>query len=322
MEENDKMRLLSEMLRIRRFEEFLADQYPDQEIRCPMHLCIGQEATAVGICGALNREDSVYSNHRAHGHYIAKGGNVDEMLAELYGRETGCAGGRGGSMHLIDLEVGFMGATPIVGGTVPLAVGTAWSHKLRKTGNICVVFFGEGCFEEGVVSESLNFAALHKLPIVFVCENNTLSVYTPVHLRQPARSIHTVVEAMGITSFRSDGNDVNTVRELADAAIARARAGDGPTFLELDVYRWLEHCGPFYDNDLGYRTAEEVTVGEQNCPIERLKRQLSEDVDGFDALLADIEERIEEEIESAFQFALSSDVPSTQEMRAHIYAGE
>ena len=169
--------LLACMLRIRRVEESIARRYAEQEMRCPTHLCIGQEAIAVGVCNALLRTDKVFSNHRAHGHYLAKGGDLNAMIAELYGRAAGCCGGRGGSMHLIDLDAGFMGATPIVGGTVPIAVGSAWASCLKNSSDVTVVFFGDGCFEEGVMHESLNFAALHNLPIVFICENNSYSVY-------------------------------------------------------------------------------------------------------------------------------------------------
>ena len=147
------------MLRIRLVEQAIAERYAEQQMRCPMHLCIGQEAIAVGVCAALQPDDKVFSNHRAHGHYLAKGGSLKAMLAELYGRATGCCGGRGGSRHLIDLDAGFMGATPIVGGTVPLAVGSAWAARLQRQPRVTVVFFGDGCFEEGVVHESLNFAA-------------------------------------------------------------------------------------------------------------------------------------------------------------------
>jgi len=155
MNDSQLLSFYKSMLRIRRVEEVLADRYAEQEMRCPMHLCIGQEAIAVGVCAVLNNRDKVFSNHRAHGHYLAKGGDLDAMVAELYGKSTGCAGGRGGSMHLIDLQVGFMGATPIVGGTVPLSVGSAWADQLLDNDQVTVVFFGDGCFEEGVMHESL-----------------------------------------------------------------------------------------------------------------------------------------------------------------------
>jgi len=314
------IQLLYSMKRIRLVEEFLADQYSDQEIRCPMHLCIGQEAIAAGVCHSLEARDLVYSNHRAHGHYLAKGGSMDEMFAELYGRETGCCGGRGGSMHLIDLEAGFMGATPVVGGTIPLAVGTAWACSLLQTGQVTAVFFGDGCFEEGVMHESLNFAALHKLPIIFVCENNTLSVYTRCEDRQPDRPIYRVAEAHGLTSSASNGNDVREVLKLSSDAIDRARSGQGPQFLEFSTYRWREHCGPLFDNELGYRTPEEVDFGTADCPIASFTEKLVPAQPNLGELVSKMDMDINDEIEDAFQFALTGNLPSASDADGKIYA--
>src|SRR3972149_11018294 len=227
MKQLDRLALFRSMLRIRRIEEALADRYAEQEMRCPMHLCIGQEAIAVGVCAALFANDVMFSNHRAHGHYLAKGGNLNALIAELYGRSTGCCGGRGGSMHLIDLDVGFMGATPIVGGTVPLAVGAAWAARLQAQDRLGVAFFGDGCFEEGVMHESLNFASLHQLPVLFVCENNNFSVYTPLRERQPARSIHAVAQAHGWRAWSGDGNDVEAVSAVAREAVNCGGGGEG-----------------------------------------------------------------------------------------------
>ena len=171
------------MLRIRMIEEYLANEYKKQEMRCPMHLSIGQEAVAVGVCSQLKKTDIVYSSHRAHAHYLAKGGSLKSFISEMYGKLEGCSGGRGGSMHLIDLDVNFYGSTPIVGGTVPLAAGSAWYDKLKSNDNLTVLFIGDGCFEEGVVHETLNFASLHNLPLLIICENNNFSVYTPLEQR-------------------------------------------------------------------------------------------------------------------------------------------
>lgn len=312
--------LLYSMLRIRRVEEALADRYPEQEMRCPMHLCIGQEAIAVGVCDALRRTDKIFSNHRAHGHYLAKGGNLNAMVAELYGRATGCCGGRGGSMHLIDIEAGFMGATPIVGGTVPIAVGAAWAAFLKGAEDITVVFFGDGCFEEGVVHESLNFAALHKLPIVFVCENNDFSVYTHRNERQPNRPLFRIAEAHGMVARVADGNDVELVQALAGSAVEYARAGHGPQFLEFDTYRWREHCGPDFDDHLSYRSTEEIEAGLSGCPIARYQRIL-EKMGAFDeSRSVAMEEQIRQEISGAFAFALTSRKPTLEDGRHKLYA--
>ena len=320
MKETDQTALFRSMLRIRRIEESLADRYAEQEMRCPMHLCIGQEAIAVGVCAALSSHDVVFSNHRAHGHYLARGGNLKAMIAELYGRVTGCCGGRGGSMHLIDLGVGFMGATPIVGGTVPLAVGSAWAAALMGEPRVSAVFFGDGCFEEGVVHESLNFAALHKLPVVFVCENNEFSVYTRLTERQPDRPIYRVAEAHGVAAYAGDGNDVETVLSLAQAAVARAREGEGPQFIELKTYRWREHCGPSFDDDLNYRSKPEIEDGLKDCPIAKLLTRLKQGNVISSSEVSRIEAEIREEIKDAFQFALTSATPSPKAAGERLYA--
>lgn len=308
------------MLRIRRIEEVLARRYLEQEMRCPMHLCIGQEAIAVGVGQALKISDKMYSNHRAHGHYLAKGGSLQSMVAELYGRASGCCGGRGGSMHMIDLDVGFMGATPIVGGTVPLAVGSAWASKLQKKPDVTVIFFGDGCFEEGVVHESLNFAALHQLPILFVCENNDFSVYTRRNERQPDRSIHQVASAHGIKTAYGDGNDVELVLNLTSQAVEDLRIGNGPWFLEFSTYRWREHCGPDFDDHLQYRTPEEIEYGKAACPIGRFEKI---SLNSGWLSISDIqkmEKSIETEIDRSFGFALLDRKPTLEDAGTYVYA--
>ncbi len=312
--------VLYSMLRIRCVEETIAACYADQEIRCPTHLCVGQEAIAVGVCNALTRSDKVFSNHRSHGHYLAKGGDLSAMVAELYGRATGCCGGRGGSMHLIDIDAGFMGATPIVGGTIPIAVGSAWASKLRNSKEVTVVFFGDGCFEEGVVHESINFSALHKLPVIFVCENNDFSVYTPLKLRQPPRPIYAIAAAHGLEAATGDGNDVIQVNQLARQAISAARAGDGPQFLELKTYRWREHCGPNFDDELNYRSTENIEAGLADCPIKRYTAVIAKEGAEIRALMARLEQRVRHEIDEAFAFSHNSTNPLPCEASNKIYA--
>jgi pyruvate dehydrogenase E1 component alpha subunit len=312
--------MLAGMLRIRRVEEAIAERYAQQEMRCPTHLCIGQEAIAVGVCYSLERRDKVFSNHRSHGHYIAKGGDMNAMIAELYGRVTGCCGGRGGSMHLIDLEAGFMGATPIVGGTIPVAVGSAWASSLQKRNEVTVVFFGDGCFEEGVMHESLNFASLHKLPIVFICENNDFSVYTPLKLRQPQRPIHSIAAAHGLNAITGDGNDVEAVCALAQQAIAAARAGQGSQFLELSTFRWREHCGPNFDHELNYRSSYEIQTGLADCPIERYKVIMSKSGMDTASIVTRLEAQLSREIELAFAYSDRSANPLPSAAHEKLYA--
>ena len=314
-------RLYEVMLRIRLAEERIAELYPEQEMRCPVHLSIGQEAAAAGVCGALWAGDRAFSGHRSHGHYIALGGDLKAMFAELYGKATGCAGGRGGSMHLVDLGVGFVGATSIVGSTIPIAVGAAFAASMRDEDRATVSFFGDAAVEEGVFHEAANFAVLKGLPVVFVCENNLYSVYSPLSVRQPAgREIYAQAASYGMESHQADGNDVLEVHRLARAAVEKARAGDGPTFLELLTYRWREHCGPNYDNDLGYRTEEEFLEWKKRDPVELLRLRLVESglMSGEEAEA--MAKRIGAEIDDAVEFAKSSPFPDESTLLEGVYA--
>jgi len=207
--------LYNSMLLIRRVEEKIVELYPEQEMRCPTHLCIGQEAIPAGVCANLSTQDCVFSNHRDHGHYLAKGGNLKAMIAEIYGKVTGCSRGRGGSMHLIDLAVNFIASTPIVGATIPIAAGSAFASKLQQKDNIVVAFFGDSAIEGGALHESLNFSKLWKLPLLFVCENNLYATQTHVRDRQPPIEIAQVVKGHGVETFKADGNDAIAVYETA-----------------------------------------------------------------------------------------------------------
>lgn len=302
-------------------EEKIAELYPEQQMRCPVHLSIGQEAVAVGVCANLSREDYVLSNHRSHGHYLAKGGNLKAMMAELYGKATGCSNGKGGSMHLVDLSVGFLGATPIVGSTIPIAVGVAFGSMMRDEKRVTVAFFGDAATEEGVFHESVNFAVLKKLPVVFVCENNFYSVYSPLSVRQPeGREIFELVRGYGIETYQGDGNDVAEVYRLTEQAVHKARKGGGPTFLEFKTYRWREHCGPNYDNDIGYRTESEFHRWQRCCPIEKPKELLLKD--GYFSK-QDIDRMVSEldaEIMDAVMFTKESPFPDEQLLFKDIYA--
>jgi len=312
--------LFEMLLRIRIIEEKIAEVYPEQEMRCPVHLCVGEEAVAVGVCAHLAREDYVLSNHRSHGHYLAKGGDLKAMMAEIYGKATGCCQGKGGSMHLVDLSVGFIGATPIVGSTIPIAVGTAFGTVMRGEQRISVVFLGDAATEEGVFHESLNFAALKNLPVVFVCENNLYSVYSPLSVRQPeGREIFRLAEGHGVKSYHGDGNDVGEVYRLTGQAINQVREGKGPAFLEFETYRWREHCGPFYDNQLGYRTESEFQEWRQRCPVERLQEQLLQEGIISQRDIDLMTGNFEAEMEEAITFAKESPFPTEADLLEHVY---
>ncbi len=313
--------LFYNLLRIRLIEESIAKRYKDQKMRCPVHLSVGQEAIAVGICACLSNEDSIISTHRAHAHYLAKGGSLKSMLAEIHGKSTGCTAGKGGSMHLIDLKVGMKGCTPIVGGSLPIALGIAFANLMKKNNLVTVVFFGEGMTEEGVFSECLNFAALKQLPILFVCENNLYSVYSPLNVRQPKnRALDLIVKGHGVEAQTGNGNDLNEVLKLSKHAIEKIKKGEGPQFIELSTYRWLEHCGPNYDNHIGYRSEEEYLAWEKKCPVENYKTYLMTESEITDHEVKKVYETIQKEIDEAFEYALSSPWPVYNETKEKLYA--
>jgi TPP-dependent pyruvate/acetoin dehydrogenase alpha subunit len=306
------------MLRIRLVEEAIADHYGEGEMRCPVHLSIGQEAVAVGVCAALEPADKVYSTHRCHAHYLAKGGDLKRMLAEICGKEGGCIGGRGGSMHLMDVGKGVMASVPIVSSSIPIAVGSALADLRTRSGKVTVAFFGDASIEEGVFHESANFASLHRLPVIFVCENNLYSVYTHLRQRQPDRPLTDVARAHAIATFEADGNDVEACYTLTEQAANRARNGEGPTFLLFHTYRWREHCGPNFDNNTGYRSEAEFKNWEQHCPIRNLRGRLGGTLsaDREAAVIAEIEAEIEE----ARAFARKAPLPDVGTAPLHVYA--
>ena len=316
----DPVALYRAMLRIRLIEEAIAARYSEQEMRCPVHLSIGQEATAVGACAALRRDDQIISSHRSHGHYLAKGGDLNAMLAEIYGRATGCCGGRGGSMHLFDDRVGVLASVPIVGSFIPLGTGAAMSYRNANQDRVCIVFLGDGATEEGAFHESLNFAALKKLPVVFFIENNGYSCYTNLEDRQPVRPLSDLARAYGIPSVQIDGNDVFAVYNNTAAAVTRARAGRGPTLVVADTYRWREHCGPNYDNDIGYRTPQEFESWRVRCPVETLASRLIADRSLTNDSQVRLTGEITAEIEAAFKFATASPFPDPSTVKDHVYA--
>ncbi|HKF10390.1 MAG TPA: thiamine pyrophosphate-dependent dehydrogenase E1 component subunit alpha [Xanthobacteraceae bacterium] len=316
-----RLALYRSMLKIRRVEERIKDLYPQGDMRCPTHFSIGQEAVAAGVCRHLRAEDHVISAHRSHAHYIGKGGSLAAMFAELYGKVDGCASGKGGSMHLIDLSVNFLGCVPIVGSTIPIGVGASFGAMLQDRSAITVIFFGDAATETGVFHESVNFAAVHRLPVLFVCENNLYSVNTPLAERQPAnRTITELVRGHGIKTSQHDGQLVEVVDAAAADTIAHLRNKGGPALLEFMTYRWLEHCGPLGDLHLGYRTQQEFDLWVARCPI-RLHRKLLED-DGVmdEAAHVAMDAEIAAEIDDAVTFARKSPFPTRAELNRHIFA--
>lgn len=313
--------LLEGMVRIRLVEEAIADRYREQRMRCPVHLSIGQEACAVGACAALNHDDQAMSGHRSHAHYLAKGGDLTAMIAEIHGKATGCSHGRGGSMHLTDQAAGFVGAVPIVGSTIPIAAGLAFADRLQKRQRVTVAFLGEAATEEGVFHETANFASLHRLPLVFVCENNLYSVYSPLRVRQPEhRELRELAAAHGIMSQKADGNDPAAVLHAMQAAVRHARTGAGPAFLELATYRWREHCGPGFDNHIGYRTEAEYLAWRARDPIGTFERRLREQQMLDEDRFSSFKREVGREIAAAFAAAESAPFPAPSELMDHVYA--
>jgi len=309
------------MKRIRFVEEEIARRYDENKMRCPIHLCVGQEGVAAAVGLALRPDDLAVSGHRAHGHYLGKGGSLSAMLAEIYGKATGCARGRGGSMHLVDESVGFMGSTAIVAGTVPVGVGLAYGIKLKRTHQVSCVFLGDAATEAGVFFESVNFAVLKRLPVIFICENNLYSVCSPLRVRQPeGRRIHEMVGALGLPATAGDGNDALEVLDRVTEALAAIRAGGGPRFLEFSTYRWREHCGPSYDNDTGYRSEAEFLEWKAREPIGALASLLLSRGDLSGEQIRQMDAEIAREVNAAFAFAESSPYPDPASAYALLYA--
>jgi len=314
------LELFRKMKMIRLTEEMIADKYCEGKMRCPTHLYTGQEAIAAAVCSVLRQSDFVVSTHRSHGHYLAKGGDLKKMIAEIYGKVTGCSKGKGGSMHLINKGVGFMGSTAIVGGTIPIAVGLGLSIKLHKTDQISCAFFGDGAIEEGVFYESVNFAVLKKLPVLFICENNLYSVYSHLNVRQPEdRRIYKMVQGMGCPSMYGDGNNVLQIYEKVKSATYLIRQGKGPFFFEFKTYRWKEHCGPNYDNNLGYRSEDEFIFWKKRDPICYLEKQILKKSVISKNEIEKISKSILKEIEEAFEFAEESPFPEQNDIFKNLY---
>ena len=314
------LHLYFEMVRIRKIEEEIAIKYSEQEMRCPIHLSVGQEAVAVGVSNSLNKNDKVLSTHRAHAHYLAKNGNLKKMISELYGKKTGSAKGKGGSMHLIDKNNGFVAAVPIVASTIPISVGLSWSQKLKNKKNIVCAYFGEGATEEGVFFESLDFAILKELPMLFICENNKYSVYTDISERQSSfRNITKLVRAHGIKSSSCDGNDIIKINRLVKDSINYIKVNRKTVFLEFFTYRWLEHCGPNWDDNLGYRPKGELKKWMKKDPIKKIEKILINKKILNNKIILNFKNKINKEIVEAFNFAKKSKFPNQKELFKHLY---
>jgi TPP-dependent pyruvate/acetoin dehydrogenase alpha subunit len=309
-------RFYRNLYRIRRVEEEVGAVYPTDKIKSPVHLSIGQEAVSVGVCEALRRDDVVFGTYRSHALYLAKGGDLKKMIAELYGKIDGCAKGKGGSMHLVDVEARVMGASAVVGTTIAQAVGFAYARKLQRKDSVIASFFGDGAVDEGVFHESLNFAALKSLPIVFICENNFYAIHTHQSQRQKLANICERARVYGMPAEQISDNDALLIYEKVSEAVTKLRSGEpGPFFFECLAYRLKEHVGPNDDFHLGYRTREEAEPWIENDPIKRLGERLEP------ARRHTIEAEVEAEIREAFAFAERSPFPEAAELYTDVFEG-
>ncbi len=307
------------MLRIRKVQLRIESLYHLDEMKTPVHLCIGQEAIPVGVCAHLTQEDYISSNHRGHGHYLAKGGNLKAMIAELYCRKTGCSGGYGGSMHLVDTSVGHLGSSSIVGGGIPIGTGLGLAIQMQKQQRVSVVLFGDGAADEGVLYESVNFAMLRQLPVLFVYEDNGFAVCSRTDVRQRWPLLFHSAPKELLYTTTVDGNSVLEVYDAAKAAVERARSGQGPSLIQCDTYRMRGHSGAGSDAKLGYRTEEEIGGWETKDPVARCRQHLLDHGVVAPNQLTEMDWAIDAEIDQAFQFAQESPLPGREDLLSHLY---
>ncbi len=299
-------------LKIRSVEEKIVKEYKNQEMRCPVHLSLGQEIPSAAINSLLSKKDFAISYHRAHAHYISKGGKLNKLIAEIYGKKTGCSNGIGGSMHLIDLDKNFIGSTAIVSGSIPVGVGFAYSLLLKNSKNRVCIFIGDSSVEEGVFFESLNFSVLKNLPVIFFCENNKYSVYSNIQKRQPKnRKINKMVKSFGIKSFSL--STINPIKFLNDLNQILENNFKKPIFIEVETYRFVEHCGPNNDDNLSYRPKKEVEYWLKNDPLKKLINFVIQKKYFNKFSLNKLKSKIENETEKAFNYAKKSPKPKFHE---------
>ncbi|EFK08360.1 putative TPP-dependent acetoin dehydrogenase complex, E1 component, alpha subunit [delta proteobacterium NaphS2] len=314
-----KKEMFYAMLRIRRIQERIESCYLQDEMKTPVHLYIGQEAIAVGVCSALKKDDYISSNHRSHGHYLAKGGDLRALIAELHCKKEGCSKGYGGSMHLVDTSIGHLGSSSIVGGGIPIGTGLALASKMNGGQRVSAVFFGDGAADEGVLYESINFAMLKTLPAVYILENNHWSVCSHVSARKAGDNIFHQALPDLLMSRKIDGNNILAVYQAALEAIERARRGSGPSFLECETYRILGHAGCESQDPEGYRDCAEVKAWKKKCPVDNFREQLLKEKTMTPAEITAMEIKIEIEIDDAFAFARKSPLPAGRELENHLF---
>lgn len=324
------IQIYTNMLRIRKFEQEIARRWPEQEMRSPPHFYTGQEAVASAVCATLEPQDKIFGYYRGHGYYLAKGGDSKAFIAEMYCKVTGANEGKGGSMLLSAPNVGYVGSSALVAGTIPIATGLALANKMssslfpdkrKKTPEVVVDFFGDGATEEGVFFESLNFASLKKLPIIYVCENNFYAVTTHIKNRQARpENIYKHAQSFGIESVKIDGYDPELIYQTAQAYVDRVRKGQGPFFIEAITYRWFEHVGEKLDDKYGLRTKEELDNWIKKDPVALLHKKLIKEKVIQPEALEKIAQEIDQEVAEAFKFGISAPLPKENDLIKNVYA--
>lgn len=305
---------------IRLVELEISKRYNEKEMRCPVHLSVGQELIPSVISLLTTKKDLATSGHRSHAHYLAKGGNLNSMVAEIYGKKTGCSSGKGGSMHLIDKKKGFFGSSSIVGNNIPIGVGLGLAIKLMKRKNISIVYLGDAAVETGTFFESVNLSIIKNLPVLFVCENNQYSVYTNIKSRQPKnRRIFQMVKSMGIESKSCDGYDADKTYSILNNSIKKIKKNYKPIFLEFSTCRWLEHCGPNDDTPLNYRSKSELKNWKEKDPLSKLLKSILRNKKNIKTLNK-IDKLNKDKIKRAFNFAKKSKFPSLADAFKDLYA--
>ena len=317
--------LLESMLRMRYFEEYVSEIYSNGLIRTPVHLGIGQEAIAAGVLLNKSPTDVVFSHHRCHNHFIGCGGNLNQLAAELLGKSDGVSGGRGGSVHLVDRDNGFLGSTAIMGESVSLAVGAGFGLKHLNKDAVSIVFFGDGAMDEGVVWESANFAAIHNIPVLFVCENNSYSAESTLNLRMLQGTSYTSrFNSLGIKTFSLDGNNVLDVYHTIKTVFSDIRSISIPYFIEFKTYRWKEHVGPNEDlfKNRAYRSEKELEYWKNRCPIKLLISKIIEKNPDDREIVKNMQKKVNIEVEEAFTFAKNSSFPMIDSLNRNVFYEE
>ncbi len=321
MKNRELLNLFKSILQIRLVEKSIVKNYSEQKMRCPIHLSIGQESIPVAVSANLSKNDEIVTAHRSHAHYLAKGGSIKSMLCELHGKSNGCAKGLGGSMHLIDLNAKVTAAVPIVGSTLPIGVGKAWANKLNKKNNLVVIYFGDGATEEGVFLESLDFASLHNLKVLFVCENNNFSVYSPLKNRQSLkRNITSIAKAIGVESFRFNNHNIIKLSNFFKKKVKLIKRNSKPILVEINTFRDIEHCGPNNDDHLGYRNSSYLKKWKSYDQVKFLENLLKKRGLIKQNKIESIYSEQQNKIDKMFEFAKKSKYPKKKLLGKYIYA--